>query len=50
MENITWKLKLKQKMKFKDFEDKLNLLPIFDNVQEEHMVSCFKYYKKYPKT
>ena len=40
-ENIAWKLKLKHKMKVKDFDDKLNLLPVYDNAQEEHMNTNF---------
>ena len=33
-ENLNWKLKMKTKVRVKDFAEKLNFLPIYDNSME----------------
>lgn len=40
-ENLIWKLKLKMKIKVKDFTDKLNFLPLYDNSLETELSNDF---------
>lgn len=46
-ENIIWKMKMKNRIKVFNFEDKLNSLPVMDNEKERYLLNNMNEYNDY---